>query len=282
MNKSSSANIPTFEQMLYQICEEDGISLQFLSHNWIKRLERDGQVHYVVGYKFDLNSQGTSLIADDKFATFEALKFAKVPVINHEILYDFTDQTEHAVGYNSLPYVVEFFQKHGQKIIIKANSGTCGEQVFTVTNLDQLITVLPKVFKQSYSASMCPFYEIKHEYRIILLDNEEKLSYMKTMSKNSLFNLSVGAKAEGIPPEKHDKILNLAKRAAKSIGLRFGSVDIIETTRGDMMILEINSGVMTIHFLEQHPDKLDTVKGMYREAIEKMFEEKDQRYLAKK
>ncbi len=265
--------MPDFERMLYQICEENGIKLQFLSRNWIKRLEKSGKVCYVVGYKFDLNSQATSLLADDKFATYEALKFAEIPVIRHEILYDFDDHSEYAVGRNSLACVAECLQKWGGRMILKANNGTCGQQVFEITNLNQLVTALPQVFRQSYSASMCPFYEIKNEYRIILLDGAEKLSYMKVKTAGEWFNLERGARAEMIPEEKHPRILELAQRAAKAINLRFGSVDIIETVDGEFLILEINSGVMTRDFLVQHPEQIEVAKQMYTEAVRKMFEE---------
>lgn len=273
-NISKELLVPSFERMLYQICEENGISLQFLSQNWIKRLEKSGKVRYVAGYKFDLNSQGTSILADDKFATYEILNFAKVPVIQHALLYEITNHLEHAAGRNSLEYIAEYFYKWGKQMVIKANSGTCGDQVFKITNLDQLVTVLPKVFKQSASASMCPFYEIEKEYRIVLLDGEEKLSYTKIRTASTKFNLAQGAQSEAIPEDKHMRILELAQRAAKVINLRFGSVDIIETTDGEFLILEVNSGVMARHFLEQHPERVDQVKRMYAEAVRKMFAEK--------
>ena len=272
MEKSTDQKVPAFERLIYQICQEEGIDVQFLSRNWVLRLQKGDEVHYVVGYKFDLNSQGTGLVADDKFATFEALERAGVPVIQHEILYELSDQTAHALGYNSMPYIISFFQKHNRQIIIKANNGTCGRQVFKVTNLDQLIEVLPRVFKQSYSASMCPFYDIRHEYRMILLDGEEKLSYSKVKNDDAYcFNLDCGAQAVAMPQERHAEVLTLAQRAARAINLRFGSVDVIETADGELMVLEINSGVMTRHYLEQHPDKLSTVQEMYREAVRKMF-----------
>lgn len=271
MKKSSQA--PSFERMLYQICQKEGIDLQFLSQNWVKRLKKNGKIHYVVGYKFDLNSQATGLIMDDKFATFETLSFAEVPVIQHRILYEPGNSSKHALGYNSLAYIAGCFQKWNQQIVIKANNGTCGRQVFKVTDLNQLVTVLPEIFKQSYSASICPFYEIRNEYRTILLDGEEKLSYMKVKPVEKRFNLSRGAQAVEIPDEKRDQVLRLAKRAAEVLNLRFGSVDIIETIDGKMMVLEVNSGVMTQHFLEQHPEQYKKIEAMYREAIEKMFAE---------
>lgn len=264
---------PTYDQMLYQICEEEGIKLRFLSRNWMKRLEKDGQVRFIMGYKFGLNPQSAGLTADDKFATFEALNYAGIPVMRHEILYEFDNQSSFAQRCNSPEYILGLLREWGGQMVIKANMGTCGRQVFKITRPDQLVEVLPKVFKQSYSASLCPFYNIEHEYRVVLLDGEEKLSYMKTKSREDWRNLVLGAKVSSIPTSKHKQILKLAQRAAREIDLRFGSVDTIETMDGELMILEINSGVMTRHYLDQHPKDYPKVKKMYREAVRKMFEE---------
>lgn len=260
-----------YDQMLYQICEERGIQLQFLSRNWIKRLEKGAKVRHIVGYKFDLNSQATSLIADDKFATFEVLSFAQIPVMQHAILYSLDNRASYALGCNTLGYAMEILHKYHDTMVIKANTGTCGRQVLKITNASDLAKSLPKVFQQSNSASLCPFYNIEHEYRIVLLDGEEKLSYMKTKTAHAWFNLDLGAKMENVPADRHARILEIAQRAAKALNLRFGSVDIIETTDEEFLVLEINSGVMTKHYLKQHPDEYGRVKSMYAEAIERMF-----------
>lgn len=269
---ASHPSTPSYLQIICQICQEEGIGFHFLSNNWLIRLEKNQEVHFIAGYKFDLNSQATSLIADDKFATFEALSFAKIPVIEHALLYEPSDTREHTRGYNTFAYIADYFELHNHNIIVKANRGTCGYQVHKVTHLDQLIDILPQVFKQSSSASMCPFYDILHEYRVVLLDGEEKLSYMKTKSSSAWFNLELGAKASPIPKSKHNHILELAQNAAKVINLRFGSVDIIETKQHNFLVLEINSGVMVKYYLEQHPQEYDKVKSIYREAIQKMFQ----------
>lgn len=260
---------------LYQICQEEGIDFQFLSRNWVKRLRKDGQNRYIVGAKFDLNSAAATLIADDKYALYEALCLSNVPVIEHALLYEFDNEAAHVMGCNTLPYIMDFFERHGHDIVIKGNHGHSGHQVYRVTKPDQILPTLLEVFHQNYSASMCPFYRAQHEYRVILLDSEEKLSYMKTLPKGKehwKFNLRQGSRAGAIPDAKHDEILRLAQRAAQAVGLRFCSVDIIEDQNGDFYIMEVNSGVMIDYYIEQHPDQADLAKSIYREAILKMFE----------
>ncbi len=271
---SNEANY-SYDSTLYQICQEENINFQFLSRNWVKRLERNGQVHFIVGFKFDLNSAAASLVADDKYALFETLEFARVPVIDHAILYEPTNTASHALGCNSMPYILNYFEKHQRDIVIKGNNSTGGRQVYHVTSPDQIPPVLIEVFHQNYSASLCPFYHIRHEYRVILLDGAVRLAYRKSLSgaqSNWKFNLQQGAWSEPILEQQYPELIALAKRAVAAIGLRFCSVDIIETDDGQLLVIEINSGVMIQRYVEQHPDAALLVREIYHDAIRKMFE----------
>jgi glutathione synthase/RimK-type ligase-like ATP-grasp enzyme len=63
--------------------------------------------------------------------------------------------------------------------------------------------------------------------------------------------------------------VQLAIRAAKAIGLRFGSIDVIQTD-GRLQVLEINSGVMMEALGKLHPD---LVYAAYEAALEKVFDQ---------
>lgn len=82
-------------------------------------------------------------------------------------------------------------------------------------------------------------------------------------------NLGEGAQAEII---KNKTISTLAVKAANAINIRFCSVDIIETTSGEFYVLEINSGVMIEHFLNNSPQEYDRVKAIYEKAVLRMLE----------
>jgi glutathione synthase/RimK-type ligase-like ATP-grasp enzyme len=58
-----------------------------------------------------------------------------------------------------------------------------------------------------------------------------------------------------------EELERIALKAANSIGLRFGSVDIIVTENDEHLILEMNSGVMLY----------EKIKPLYKEVILKMF-----------
>ena len=75
-----------FKQIIQEICDEKKINYKFLSKDWVIMLEKDGKTRFISGYKFDMNSQGTGIIADDKDATYEVLKEKKIPIIEYKIV----------------------------------------------------------------------------------------------------------------------------------------------------------------------------------------------------
>lgn len=273
-NIDMSKLMPSYDAMLYQICKNEGIEMNFLCTNWVKQLKKDDKVRYINGCKFDVNDYAAGEIANDKCATYEVLKLNKIPAIEHELIYEFSNHAEYTLGRNSLGYVVDFFERHGRHIVVKPNRGMCGQGVIQVTDEQQLTTALVELFYGNSTLCMCPFYKMEHEHRVILLDGEVKLAYTKTLAKDNQwkFNLSCGARAEEMTQDKLEKVEPLAKKAAATLGLRFCSVDIAELSTGEMRVIEVNCGVMTKRYLSQHPDKYPVIEAMYHEAIRKMFE----------
>ena len=90
-----------FRQIIQEICNEEKINYKFLSRDWIIMLEKEGKTRFVSGYKFDLNSQGTGIVADDKYALYEVLKEKNIPIIEHKIVYNKTNKLDYAMGCNS-------------------------------------------------------------------------------------------------------------------------------------------------------------------------------------
>jgi glutathione synthase/RimK-type ligase-like ATP-grasp enzyme len=81
-------------------------------------------------------------------------------------------------------------------------------------------------------------------------------------------NLDSGAQPELLEQGKiREACVEIAVRAAKAIGIRFGSIDVVEVD-GALKILEINSGVMMEALSRQHPD---LVYAAYSAALDKVF-----------
>ena len=81
-------------------------------------------------------------------------------------------------------------------------------------------------------------------------------------------NLDSGAQPELLAQGKlREACVEIAVQAAKAIGLRFGSIDVVQVD-GALKILEINSGVMMEALSRQHPD---LVYAAYSAALDKVF-----------
>lgn len=305
----------SFRKIIKEICEEEQITVSFLSKDWITVLEKNNKTKYIAGYKFDLNNHGLGLVLDDKYAMYDVLNYKNLPVIKHHILYRENNFNDYAIGCNSYESVLELFQKYNQDIVLKPNNGACGVGVYHITNEVELREIYDKLLEKNFSISLCPFCDIETEFRTIILNNEVKLVYGKTRpivvgdGKSTIkelleqfnydyfkdydsenkdivlgineifeydwkFNLSRGSKMfREINDSDYQEISSLALKTALSVGLGFGSVDIIKTKDGHYYIMEINSGVMMDNFIKQDNNGYDIAKLIYKEAIINMFKE---------
>lgn len=89
-------------------------------------------------------------------------------------------------------------------------------------------------------------------------------------------NLGQGAAPRLLEPGSatHASLTPLALKAATCIELEFGSVDIVETAAGPL-VLEANSGVMMEFLARDHASGYDAAKAIYRRAFRAMFDLSD-------
>lgn len=159
----------SYHELINKICEKKGINCTILSKDWILVLERNGITKYISGYKFDLNSHGAGNVVDDKYAFYEVLKYRNIPVAEHTIMFNFSNHQN----------AVDFFNKENKDIVIKANIGTCGNEVYHVKNISELEKYLDILLKKNFSISLLPYYNIKREYRVIVLNGKCRYIYGK-------------------------------------------------------------------------------------------------------
>jgi len=158
-----------FKTIIKEICEEEKIDFNIISKDWVIMLKKNNIVKFIIGNKFDLNTYASGLVFDDKYATYEVLKNLNIRVIEHNIYFKNDDYNE----------IINYFHNHDSSIVIKTNDGTCGNGVFHITNESDIEPLLNRLFIKHMSISVCPFYNIKHEYRLIMLNNECVLLYGK-------------------------------------------------------------------------------------------------------
>ena len=265
-----------FQELLEEICLEQGILLENFSDNWGHRLTKEGKSAYIVGYQFGLNLSSVKEICQDKVLTFEILSQAGIPACEHIFLpVNLSPEEAEKTG-------AKMLEKYG-KAVLKDNYGTGGFKVFLINDMAEFKEKLSEIHKASYAAALCPFIDIIEEYRVILLDGEPLLTIRKDRPYETYdgrryyttwkHNLSQGARGtimdEGeILPGLHE----LAKRTAGVIPVRFASIDIIETAEG-LKILEINGGVMMEHLAGQSPRCRKRAKEAYEKAVLRMFED---------
>ena len=302
-----------YKKIIDEICHELNIDCTYLSKDWLIKLAKDNQVKYIAGNKFPLNNYVIGRIMDDKYALYEILNDLSIPVCLHHIFFNEFNPQDYCKGCQTKEDLLKAFNEYGRNVIIKPNKGSQGKGVMHIIDEHTLLKETKELLVTNYSISMQPFYKIKNEYRTIILDNEVKLLFKKINptvigdGKSTLkelliafnkeyfsdkeipniipkdgeeyiydfhFNLSTGSIASvDIDSNLKEKITSLALKVTKKVGIRFASVDIIETTDNELLVLEANSGVTidkAINFLK---DGYNIAKNIYKEAIIKMFEE---------
>ena len=157
------------QKIICEICDEKKINCKLVSKDWIFVLQKNNKVEFIVGYKFPLNNQCSGKICDDKFAMYDVLKEFNIPIVEHFIVFN---------NYNR-EKIIEYCKKYNFNMVLKNNVGTCGNDMFHVENENDLFEKLDELLSKNYSVSLNPYYDIKTEYRIIILDNNAELVYGK-------------------------------------------------------------------------------------------------------
>lgn len=301
-----------FFRVITELCEEMNIEISEYSFGLIKQLKKDGKIRNLVRYKLDLNSGTSCDIANDKYATFEILKSNKVPIIEHTMIFNPKTRKDYVTALD-LQIAKALFNKYNRKMVIKANNSYQGKEVFLITEEDMVEKTILDVFNRNNdSLSLCPFENLKNEYRVIVLDNECLFSYKKDkpvvigdgvksisdflidlkiekpdknldmdyipkigeeVELNWKFNLSGGAVPKEIDNMNSKlEIEKIALMAAKAINIRFASIDIVENTNNEFKVMEINATVCMNKFSENFENGYEISKEIYRKALEKCFE----------
>lgn len=262
------------KNIIKEICDEKNINYTLLSRDWIVKLEKNNKIGYLVGSKFSINPVTASMIASDKYATYEVLKNKNLPIIEHQMIFNPKYRSGFISDLNSKKDLENYLKNQAsRKVVVKANDGSCGTDVYLCKNTHEIYKTIKKLFKEKPSLSICPFYDIDTEYRVICLDGECKLIYgKKAMNGNWKHNLSQGAAAIHVEDEDlKSKLKEIAIKATNEIGLRFASVDIIKLITGELLIIEVNLGVTINKYTEFVTNGRDIAKSIYGEVIEKML-----------
>ncbi len=169
-----------FHVIIRELCHEMGIEVEKLSYGWLLQLSKDGKVRHITRNHFDNNPQASSEIADDKYATYEVLKSQNVPIVEHTMIFNPATRTKYIPEEGMWNTIVSEFLRY-EKLVVKSNDGCMGKDVELCQNIREIEIAIQKLFHQKEdSITICPYYDIKTEYRTFYLNGEVLLIYGKT------------------------------------------------------------------------------------------------------
>lgn len=285
-----------FTDILTDACLSVGVGVKALCDGYVHILSKGEVNKYVIGMNFDLNSGVNTMICNDKVATSSVLESLKMPNVKHHLVSKRID--------SSMQSIEMYLRKYG-RIVVKDNSGSCGKSVHLVEDVGDINSRIKDYFSGVTVIAISPYYDIDNEYRLVMFNNEVKLSYRKDrpnvigdgvrtirqlMFGNGFIhniigsdriplegekvyvdwrhNLCLGATAEVCDPP--DGVLSIATDVYKRLHLDCASIDVVEHD-SVLEVLGINSGIMLTHFASQSCSNYDTARSIYAEIIEHCF-----------
>ncbi|MEX1071679.1 MAG: hypothetical protein WEC37_03545 [Anaerolineales bacterium] len=84
-------------------------------------------------------------------------------------------------------------------------------------------------------------------------------------------NLGEGSAPQIVPEGPlRDQLIAMARATQKMINIRFASIDIVQV-KDELLVLEVNSGVMMEYFVKHFAEGRALARGIYAHAVQKMF-----------
>jgi glutathione synthase/RimK-type ligase-like ATP-grasp enzyme len=141
-------------------------------------VHRDGRTRLVWGYHFDLNPSAGAHVAKDKAATFEVLRAAGVPAVEHRLFLraDLADYVNESGSWTALLAALDEF---GGVAVLKPTEGSGGAGVSRVRSPRELEEKAAGLWQRHHAICLSPYHEVTREIRHILLDGEPSIIYEK-------------------------------------------------------------------------------------------------------
>lgn len=261
-----------FHKILHELAKENGYKLTRVIDS-VYELKKGSKVAYIRGKNFGQNSSLSSAFAKNKAQTFEILRRNKIKAVPHYEIYQpafyayFGDQAK-----RNRARINAIIKKEKLPLVLKPAEGNKSRDVSLVHNKRQLNKRVKDLFVYEKELVLSPFRDIEHEYRVVVLNNKVELIFDKVKKER----VRRGKLVFGVKPKvlektekPYKKLETIAKRAAKTLKLEFATVDIIETEKEGLEILEVNSNVCLGHFGNQNQEYYDIAKNIYKKVFKK-------------
>jgi glutathione synthase/RimK-type ligase-like ATP-grasp enzyme len=256
-----------FVEAVKRYCARHKIAVEVRSQGWLIVMQRGSRQYFALGYDVGLNSAIAHRIANDKGATADVLALAGIACVPHTVFLN-PKLDAHIPPPGSWQAMLDLLRQHPEGIVVKPNEGTAGKSVFLVSTSPELERAAAEIFSSHLTLAISPYVEIEDEVRVVVIDELAAVVYSKQRVLNWRHNLDTGARPVLLEPgEAREACVAIAVKAAKAIGIRFASVDVIRVG-GALKILEINSGVMMEALGKFYPELVDAA---YSAALDKVF-----------
>lgn len=248
-------------------CVEHGINLVVGADDWVLTMARDDVRKVIYGYRMGLNGESVAALCDDKAAMSERLALASIPAVRHVYLPGPAVQPFVAQTATDVTTALQTALQSGA-CVVKPNNGTGGRFVQRVTDMSGARRAVSDIHASGACACVSSYYDVKEEVRCIFFREELLLHYRKARDTDWRHNLSCGARA--VVLQEEDAFVTQGRRTMRELGLTVGCVDLIRT--GDeILVLEVNAGLMMERFARQGPDYYAQARQVYGRCLEEIW-----------
>lgn len=261
-----------FHKILHELAKESGyVTTRII--DGVYELKKGSKKLYIKGKNFGTNSSLAAAFAKNKAQTFEILRRNKIAAVPHYEIYQpafyahFGDQTK-----RNRMRINAIIKKEKLPLVLKPAEGSHSRGVYLVHNKRQLGKLMSELFVSEKELVLAPFRDIKHEYRTVVLNGKVELIFDKVKKervKRGKLVFGSRAKILEINDKNYKKLEALAKKSAKALGIDFATVDIIETEKEGLEVLEINANVCLGNFGNQKQEYYNIAKSIYKKVFKK-------------
>ncbi len=166
-----------FVTIIKEICEEQSIQLTSLGGDWGFLLKKGEKKGHIVGYQFGLNTAVSAELCSDKSMASELLAAEGVPCVPHHCFMA-PHMFQYVGGNGNWEKLERLLEQYGT-MVCKDNRGTGGREVYLVRSQKELEQAADRIFDRADAMAVSPYCEIRREYRVILLDQEVMVVFLK-------------------------------------------------------------------------------------------------------
>lgn len=263
-------------ECLIEACKDLKISYSFLDKNKncvqiVQHRVLDNNVRrpasniYFINASNPLNDEAVAVLAKDKEFTYRALKnVVKMPETKAYFDPAHLEYGSYKTFQSQEEIVLDIMDSFTLPIMIKRNRGARTSNVFISKTKEDVEKSIATIFNQKskdydYVALAQTYIPSTVEYRVIVLDGKIELVYEK--------NLDTANPKQVTEKSIIEKLQNFVAPIFKIIPLRWGGLDIILGTDGNLYLLELNSKPGFGYFLQNHDKKI--VIEIYKKILQK-------------